>query len=334
MGKQRNITLDILKLIAAYFVVFIHIPFYGEFGNIISALARFAVPIFFMTSGYYCYGQTTSDIKKKIFKIVKILLFASILYNLCDVFRVCVLNGFSEIPLFLQSRFNFTRLYELLVFNIPFSATRLWFLLALIYVYVIQSFFVKFKVDHKVIFIFSIVFIALNLILGEGLQIFGIIIPEHYFRNFILTAYPFFVFGLFYRKYYEYIIKVKHIIPWSVFVLGVVITLLSPAAMNRVALHCGAVLITISLFALAISQTTRKYPNWLIDLSKCCLGIYFFHRPVADAFYLISKLLGLPTKGLIFLNSYPLIVCVLSTLVSIIFNKVLNICKRQKCNKI
>ena len=146
MKKQRNAPLDVLKLIAAYCVVFIHVPFYGMFGNIISALARFAVPIFFMTSGYYCYGQNSSDIFKKIFKIAKILIFASILYNLCDIFRTCVLDGFSEIPLFLKSRFNFTRLYELLIFNIPFSATRLWFLLALIYVYAIQSLFVKFKV--------------------------------------------------------------------------------------------------------------------------------------------------------------------------------------------
>lgn len=32
MRKQRNDTLSVLKLFAAYMVVFIHVPFYGRIG--------------------------------------------------------------------------------------------------------------------------------------------------------------------------------------------------------------------------------------------------------------------------------------------------------------
>ena len=52
----RNYSLDALKLVASFFVVFIHVSFGGVFGEVIKALAGFAVPIFFLTSGYFSYN--------------------------------------------------------------------------------------------------------------------------------------------------------------------------------------------------------------------------------------------------------------------------------------
>ena len=55
MNTQKNYTLELLKLFASYMVVFIHIMFYGEMGIIMDTLARFAVPLFFLISGYYSF---------------------------------------------------------------------------------------------------------------------------------------------------------------------------------------------------------------------------------------------------------------------------------------
>lgn len=52
---MRNKNLDAVKAVAACFVVFIHVGFPGETGQIIKVIARFAVPFFFMISGYFCY---------------------------------------------------------------------------------------------------------------------------------------------------------------------------------------------------------------------------------------------------------------------------------------
>ena len=46
LTRKRKTTLDFVKLIASYFVVFIHIPFYGNIGNVINAIRRFAAPSF------------------------------------------------------------------------------------------------------------------------------------------------------------------------------------------------------------------------------------------------------------------------------------------------
>lgn len=47
----RNQSMDLAKLIASFFVVFLHVPFPGQIGQIIGCLARFAVPLFFILAG-------------------------------------------------------------------------------------------------------------------------------------------------------------------------------------------------------------------------------------------------------------------------------------------
>ena len=51
--KNRNEGIDMLRMVCAFFIVCIHIPFPGGVGSYIKAVSRIAVPIFFMISGYY-----------------------------------------------------------------------------------------------------------------------------------------------------------------------------------------------------------------------------------------------------------------------------------------
>ena len=64
---MRNKSLDAGKAMAAFGVVFIHVSFPGQTGQIIKALARSAVPFFFMVSGYFCYyNRRNTDRGKRI----------------------------------------------------------------------------------------------------------------------------------------------------------------------------------------------------------------------------------------------------------------------------
>ena len=80
MNMQRNNTLELLKVFAAYMVVFIHVIFSGYVGTAIETLARFAVPFFFVISGFYSYGISTQKIKKRIKKILILIVFAVFSY--------------------------------------------------------------------------------------------------------------------------------------------------------------------------------------------------------------------------------------------------------------
>ena len=68
MDKQKNNTLELLKLFASYMVVFIHVVFSGHIGVALEMLARFAVPFFFLVSGFYSYKISPHKIKNRMKK--------------------------------------------------------------------------------------------------------------------------------------------------------------------------------------------------------------------------------------------------------------------------
>lgn len=79
--QERNSGLDCVKCLAAFCVVCIHVSFPGIMGDIVSLLSRFAVPVFFMITGYY-YSNTRDKgkVKKQIVKVTVLLLLSMLLY--------------------------------------------------------------------------------------------------------------------------------------------------------------------------------------------------------------------------------------------------------------
>lgn len=55
---MRNRTFDLFKWVAALFVLLLHVPFPGDVGGTVRMFARWAVPFFFMVSGYFTYGAS------------------------------------------------------------------------------------------------------------------------------------------------------------------------------------------------------------------------------------------------------------------------------------
>ena len=73
--NSKNYTLEMLKLFAYYMVVFVHVNLYGELGYATNALARFAVPFFFVVSGFYSYQIPPKRILKRAYPVILILFF-------------------------------------------------------------------------------------------------------------------------------------------------------------------------------------------------------------------------------------------------------------------
>ena len=64
--KRENETLYILKVWATFSVIAIHFGFLGQIGVFYKVLARFAVPLFFMISGFYSFSISEEKLKKRI----------------------------------------------------------------------------------------------------------------------------------------------------------------------------------------------------------------------------------------------------------------------------
>ena len=77
---ERNISLDVLKVLSCFSIVALHI--FGRKNNLLNGIvyyiSTFAIPIFFMVNGFLLMRKKEISYKyivKKIYKILKIIFF-------------------------------------------------------------------------------------------------------------------------------------------------------------------------------------------------------------------------------------------------------------------
>lgn len=329
MDRRRNNTLDVLRLFASYMVVFIHVVFYGRTGMAADALARFAVPLFFLVSGYYSCNTTREKIRRRILHLLRLLVFAVVFYTAFNMLRLLMKGGAGEIlPYFLA----YTRpenLLKLLVFNVPVHTEHLWYLPAMIYVYWLYRFLMRRQMSEKRILILSLGALTLHLFLGEVLNAFHIPVPSYLMRNFALMGFPFFGLGLLLNQHRDTFGTLPgYLIPVSA-AAGVALTLLSCFYLGRNELYVGSVLILFAMVLLFVRYPDREYPRVLTALADCGTYIYIFHPMVSSALSLAYTILGLDYDSSVFLQMiHPLIVCVATTVWAYLLTGIL--CKISK----
>lgn len=199
MGK-RNETLDTLKGFACLAVVILHCPFPTKVGSILSIYTRFAVPLFFMVSGYFCrfsvYSSDLTKLKKKMSHVLHILAASLLLYGIVGV---CINGGLSA------GSITTIEVLDWVFFNavpkniFPYGG-HLWFLFALMYCYPLYYLLNKlFKGSHHLYTIAGslIVFRYIYAVLIENNIIAG---KECFYTNVWLVGLPFFVVGVCVRE--------------------------------------------------------------------------------------------------------------------------------------
>ena len=201
MEAKRYDGLDILKAICAFFVVCIHVTFQGELGTGVASLARFAVPVFFMITGFF-YDKTVSNNKEKhqLKKILILLIVSNVLYYLLMGFKAVSEGSFSK---YAAETFTLKSLFEFLVFNKTLSYGHLWYFGAILYVLLIFFVLRKFVPQwEKAAYIITPILLVCNFVLGG----YSFLKENEYdanivVRNFLLTGFPCFTIGMFLKKY-------------------------------------------------------------------------------------------------------------------------------------
>ena len=227
---MRNKNLDAVKAAAACFVVFIHVGFPGETGQIIKVIARFAVPFFFMISGYFCYyaeksrgvkccdakrydvkhgDAKNSDEKKrqnitdkiilKICHILRLFLIAVLFYIIWEV----LMTGIEEKSIFsrMQEAVESQHIKEFIRYNSTSQIrAHLWFLPALLYCYVLDYFIEKFHL-RKLAYVCIPVLLGILLWRAEICRMYGGFYHTMEYRNYLYTGMPFYLLGQMLREY-------------------------------------------------------------------------------------------------------------------------------------
>ena len=337
--RQENAFLYAVKFIAAMAVIIIHTRFPGKAGEVIDAIARFAVPFFFALSGRFLFKsgeKTTPEIRKSMAKSLKKLLTAtgmvylaytvfSLIYHL-TIFRVDVKTWFF-------SKYNPVEALWFLLFNSgrfvydgSFTFDHMWFLFALIYVYgLIYIFAPVLRKWYKALIAVLLFF----LYFGEALQTyypirpFGLNICTWYvMRNWLFVGMPFVLLGILFadsfeekrnrlkdEEYDRYMQKYK--LPSIIcIVVGMVLSAAEYQIFGKKDVFIGSLLIVIGIFILAETLNTGFGGLW--KFGKTISGnIYYYHVMIIA---ILDVFVSLP------MWLKPLLVMALSILLFGIFN--------------
>ena len=116
--KKINKCLNFAKGVACILVVFIHCQFPPPVGRYVISIARAAVPLFFMVSGYFCfYGDRQrlfERLPQKIRHIARLSIGAVVLYIVWDLVKLLLTQSSFYAW---TGKFTVDWLFQFLIFN-------------------------------------------------------------------------------------------------------------------------------------------------------------------------------------------------------------------------
>ena len=278
LKPTRNLSLECCKLLAACFVVFLHIPFPGAFGRFLVCLSRFAVPLFFAVSGWFSFGASRQKLRKRFGHILLLELFGDILYISWRCFRD-FLAGESLIWCLRYQIPDVQALKMWLFWNVDPFAGHLWYLSATCLCYFVLWGYTRLgRKDHRPLYALGFVLLLGGFAMGEFSKFTGISVDYRICRSGMLTGLPVFLLGLFLRENREKLANAG----LSLVLSGVVMSILEWKTLGSHDLYIGAV-----LTAAGILLTTARHPSVPGWLAKAAAGF----GSVSTAVYLVHLLL-------------------------------------------
>lgn len=290
---KRYSGLDGLKIICAFFVVCIHTSFGNPtFNDIFTGVARIAVPVFIIITGFFYEHNLSKERRlKQIKKIALITLYASIFYLIFGVVFAYFTKGQNPIEFF--KSINTVKSWgRFLLTNVPLSGFHLWYLFALLYVLLIAFLFKK-QLSNKILVIIISVLLTVNVLVGE----FGTLLLDwetnlYITRNFLFCGIPLFCIGIYLSrktnnkiKFWGSKISIVCFILLSV--VESLICIFNKKIIFNGDCHISTIFLGISVFIMAAQKTNEnsKFLNILGDLGKkYSLMIYIIHPMFREIF--------------------------------------------------
>ena len=196
-----NQCLFLFEILAAIMVVLRHATLNGIPGLVITTLSSFAVPFFFMVSGFYLVKDNDSQIslktriQKRIVSILKILAIMTAIFTVIEINK----QGFSTF----SKLFALDSLFELIVFDNSIIAGHSWYLLA-----VIEAYFFFWLFSDKLLYSRTFVVVLSTMTISWSLiRVFSqMVFPRLelgnliYYRNWYGMAIPFMALGVWLKR--------------------------------------------------------------------------------------------------------------------------------------
>ena len=293
--SNRNQSMELAKLVASFFVVFIHVPFPGDFGILVDGLGRYAVPMFFAISGYFNYQADSGKVWKRTRHLISLYVIAVVLHLLWGCI-VTEAEGGSTVAYLIKAvpdPDEFTR--WLIIQTDPFSG-QLWYLNSAIVTYVVYWVYVRFygetKVDYRPLYFAAFVLFAIYFgfctvtVVGHG----GEALLSS--RNAWFTGIPMFTLGIFVREHQQQIFENFRLTAgklWIMLIIGVLLVIQQWNAIGLPGMPFGTLFIIAALVLLLVSHPNVGGKSGFVQRLALKCGpwstwIYILHL-IVNSFY-------------------------------------------------
>lgn len=195
----RNLNLDFAKAIACMGVIIMHCSFPGVIGKFIAYLFKFAVPLFFLISGYFLFKPNLDKtdkmnvLKRKALHIFKILIVAELLSAFYFVSKNYLLTG----------GYDFNLTWENCLINCftgTFFNGTLWFVYALLWCYILLILIIKITPPYRLNYLtIGVVILFIHIVVRSVIREYDFY-DVRMFRNAVMYALPFLLIGYEIRK--------------------------------------------------------------------------------------------------------------------------------------
>lgn len=325
-STSKNHCLNFLKGCACFCVLYMHTSYDCMLSSIISCLSRFAVLIFFMISGYYCFNDdreiVNSKMPRKIKHISKLCIIAATVFLVWDGWISRVLLGLDiDIVSFINKCISAENMFKFIAFNqLPFGGV-IWFMFALLYCYLIFWVVNKFN-WYKAAYIMIPVLIVIHIVSRGYIQYNGLVdetININWYRNFLFMGFPFFMLGNFIHKYEARIIpKLSNKLLVGLIGFGLALSCVERFIVV-LELFWGTVIATFCMFVFAIKNPEKKIiPIISIIGDRYSTVIYIMHTIVSTILFCIKRAIGIEENVLLLILN-PIIIYFIIPLIVEIF---------------
>ena len=316
---KGNRTLYLFQGIACLLVVLIHIPFPGNLGIFFVSIARYAVPLFYMISGYTLYSCLETDslkikIKGRFQRNGKILAIAFICYCLFDCGK-CLIKG-KSILTFLGGMLNVPnvlRLFFLGIFPNQFAGGILWFMLGQLYIYLFVLVFSNHIKKHHIP-LYTWISVAVLIIascakvcaVAFRLELWGVELSSYWiYGNWVVMGLPCFVLGIGFADYLkrkrEIVVRTPLFTYILVIAISSVLNFVLCMMLNKfLNMYLSYTIFTllIDYCAFAISQKERISSKNILAKIGCyhSRNVYIVHPAIISIFNIFFEKLTVPVK--------------------------------------
>lgn len=280
--KNENHALRIITVIMMLFIIATH--YYSKFSidgvvvnEVIFDLGRFAMPVFALISGYFCFskdGHTENNIMKKALHIFALIVIYKLFYLIFS--GVFCIAGEMTLDKVIIEFFIVSDAFPMKCYggSVDLRPTQtVWFIYSLFLTYMFWFFLHRFKINFKWAGLLTVPILAILLLFGEFLPMFHIdVFFDMEVRGIAGNLYPlitlvFFIVGYFLHKYKESIDDMfSNGMIVTFVIIGVVMMCIERHFVpNSMIMYVGSVIVAVFLFLGTFRVSKDKFRSNILE---------------------------------------------------------------------